>query len=104
MFFLSHCNLHPTLKELKLIDRDGEELPDSHKKTAIKCILPKEAKEHFSAKEEDYETYDEFRNAIMKWAMRKRLEYNQDHAPMDCGMVEGGNHSEDHSQQYYIQE
>ena len=84
------------LRELREIDPDSAELPDAYKKTAFKCMLTQDALEYFSTREEEYKTFEELRRAVMSWAMRKRMEFNQEHSPMDIGEVVCGSHCESH--------
>ena len=82
------------IRELKEIDPDSGELPDAYKKTAIICMLTQDALEYFSTREEEYKLFEEFRSSVMSWAMRKRMEFNQENVPMDIGEL-GQSQSED---------
>ena len=86
------------MRELNELDPEGAGLPDLYKKTALKCILTAEAKEYFDTREEEYETYEDFKNSVMNWAMRRRMEYNRDHVPMDIGAVGSGCNQNDWTQ------
>ena len=62
----------------KLIDIEGPsgELPENYKRTAVLQILSGRIKEYIEDRQDDYDTYQDLRNAISKHGMRKRKELN----------------------------
>ena len=70
---------------LKEDDRELE-LPDSYKMTAIQGILCGEIQKSVEHREKEFQSYDELRSTVMKWAINKRIEKERNVRgdPMDC--------------------
>ena len=69
------------MKEVKELD-GGEELPDSYKVAALKCLLVGKLRDHIELNEGGYKDFGEMLSSVMRYAHARRIEHEQDH--MDC--------------------
>ena len=76
-------------RDLKALDPTMQGMPQKFQMEAIKCILPFSSKlrDYIDEREDDLDTYEKLRNAIMTWGLRKKEAENREQTAMDVGSV-----------------